>query len=120
MQKSLVRLINASRYSWDGFRATWRDEEAFRQIVVLACVGFPLALVLARTWVECVLLFLPLVLCIIVELLNTAIENVVDRISLEKHELSKKAKDMGSAAQFTAQMFLLFTWLGYGIYRIAD
>ena len=95
----LRRLRNAVIYSLDGYRAAWRDEEAFRQIVILLAAG------------------LPLVLCVIVELFNTAVENVVDRISLDMHPLSKKAKDMGSAAQFTAQLFLAFVWGGYLLVR---
>ena len=113
----LSRLMNAVIYSLDGYRAAWRDEEAFRQIVILLAAGIPLAFLLGRNWAETVLLVLPLVLCVIVELFNTAVENVVDRISLDMHPLSKKAKDMGSAAQFTAQLFLAFVWGGYLLVR---
>ena len=63
-------------------------------------------------------LAVPLVLCLLVELLNSAIENVVDRISLEWHPLAKKAKDMGSAAQFTAQLFLAAVWATYLLKRL--
>lgn len=91
-KRGLVRLLNATRYSLAGYKAAWQDEEAFRQICLLA---------------------VPLVFCLLVELLNSAIENVVDRISLEWHPLAKKAKDMGSAAQFTAQLFLAAVWGGY-------
>lgn len=73
---------------------------------------------LGRDWTESVLLAVPLVLCLLVELLNSAIENVVDRISLEWHPLAKKAKDMGSAAQFTAQLFLAAVWGGYLLGRL--
>ncbi len=114
----LTRLRNAVIYSLDGYRAAWRDEEAFRQIVILLAAGIPLAFLIGRNWAEMVLLILPLVLCVIVELFNTAVENVVDRISLDMHPLSKKAKDMGSAAQFTAQLFLAFTWGGYLLVRL--
>ena len=76
----LRRLRNAVIYSLDGYRAAWRDEEAFRQIVILLAAGIPLAFLLGRNWAETVLLVLPLVLCVIVELFNTAVENVVDRI----------------------------------------
>ena len=78
----------------------------------------PLACWLGRDWTESVLLAVPLVLCLLVELLNSAIENVVDRISLEWHPLAKKAKDMGSAAQFTAQLFLAAVWGGYLLGRL--
>lgn len=81
-------------------------------------IGLPLACRLGRDWAESVLLAVPLVLCLLVELLNSAIENVVDRISLEWHPLAKKAKDMGSAAQFTAQLFLAAVWGGYLLGRL--
>lgn len=111
-KRGLVRLLNATRYSLAGYKAAWQDEEAFRQICLLAVIGLPLACRLGRDWTESVLLAVPLVLCLLVELLNSAIENVVDRISLEWHPLAKKAKDMGSAAQFTAQLFLAAVWGG--------
>ncbi|WP_300719210.1 diacylglycerol kinase [uncultured Desulfovibrio sp.] len=109
-RRGLTRLRNAVRYSLEGYAAAWRDEEAFRQIALLAGAGLPLACWLGRDWAESVLLAVPLVLCLLVELLNSAIENTVDRISLERHPLAKKAKDMGSAAQFTAQIFLALVW----------
>ncbi len=107
----IKRIINAFHYSFDGYRAAWQDEEAFRQIVFLCIIGVPAALYFGDGFAEKALLLLPCVLCILVELLNSAIENVVDRISLEKHALSKKAKDMGSAAQLSAQIFFYGTWL---------
>lgn len=112
-KRGLVRLLNATRYSLAGYKAAWQDEEAFRQICLLAVIGLPLACWLGRDWTESVLLAVPLV-----ELLNSAIENVVDRISLEWHPLAKKAKDMGSAAQFTAQLFLAAVWGGYLLGRL--
>ena len=112
-KRGLIRLCNAVRYSLDGWRAAWKDEEAFRQIAVVAAVGVPLAFGIGQSWGDIVLLLLPLALCLVVELLNSAIENIVDRISLEKHPLAKKAKDMGSAAQFTAQIFLAMVWCSY-------
>ena len=117
-KRGLVRLLNATRYSLAGYKAAWQDEEAFRQICLLAVIGLPLACWLGRDWAESVLLAVPLVLCLLVELLNSAIENVVDRISLEWHPLAKKAKDMGSAAQFTAQLFLAVVWGGYLLGRL--
>lgn len=109
-KRGLARLLNATRYSMAGYKAAWQDEEAFRQITMLAGAGLPLACWLGRDWTESVLLAVPIVLCLLVELLNSAIENVVDRVSLEWHPLAKKAKDMGSAAQFTAQLFLAAVW----------
>ncbi len=117
-KRGLVRLLNATRYSLAGYKAAWQDEEAFRQICLLAVIGLPLACWLGRDWTESVLLAVPLVLCLLVELLNSAIENVVDRISLEWHPLAKKAKDMGSAAQFTAQLFLAAVWATYLLKRL--
>ena len=93
-QSGLVRLLNATRYSLAGYKAAWQDEEAFRQICLLAVIGLPLACWLGRDWAESVLLAVPLVFCLLVELLNSAIENVVDRISLEWHPLAKKAKEL--------------------------
>lgn len=110
----LRRLRNAVIYSLDGYRAAWRDEEAFRQIVILLAAGIPLAFLLGRNWAETVLLVLPLVLCVIVELFNTAVENVVDRISLDMHPLSKKAKDMGRVRHSLPPSFFSLSY-GAGI-----
>ena len=104
-KRGLIRLCNVVRSSLDGWRAAWKDEEAFRQIAVVAAMGVPLAFWIGQSWGDIVLLILPLAICLVVELLNSVIENIVDRISLKKHPLAKKAKDMGSAAQFTAQIF---------------
>lgn len=112
------RLWNACRYSRDGFAAAWQDEQAFRQIVWGCLAGLPLACWLGESWSDRVLLGLVLVIALLVELLNSAIENVVDRISPEPHPLSKKAKDMGSAAQFTAQICILVVWGAYLIGRL--
>ena len=117
-RRGLARLKNAIRFSAEGYRAAWRDEEAFRQISLLAPVCVILALLVGRGWAERVLLILPIVLCLLVELLNSAIENTVDRISLERHPLAKKAKDMGSAAQMTAQLFLFCVWGSYLLSRL--
>lgn len=114
----LARLRNALRYSWEGYRAAWRDEQAFRQIVALCVPGLLLACLFARSWAEWVLLLLPLALSLTVELCNSAIENTVDRISLERHPLAKKAKDMGSAAQLTAQIFIVLVWGGHLLSRL--
>lgn len=107
------RLRRAIRYSVAGWQAAWHDEAAFRQVAFMAAVGVPLACWLGHSWEATILLLLPLVLSLVVELLNSALENTVDRISLEEHPLAKKAKDMGSAAQFTAQLFLAVVWGSY-------
>lgn len=112
-QKGLCRLINAVKFSKDGYCSTWKDEEAFRQIVIMAALGIVLALFLCASVTDFVVLVAPLFICVIVELLNSAIENVVDLVSLEYSDLAKKAKDMGSAAQFTSQIFLFLVWSIY-------
>lgn len=109
----LERLWNAVRYSRDGYLAAYHDEEAFRQIIYLAAIGLPLACWLGQSWGDSILLAAVLLLAIIVELLNSAIENVTDLASLEMHPLAKKAKDMGSAAQFTAQSLIVLVWGSY-------
>lgn len=114
----LARLRNALRYSLDGYRAAWKDEQAFRQIVCLCGPGLILAGLLCRTWAEGILLILPLIFAVVVELCNSAIENVVDRISPDWHPLAKKAKDMGSAAQLTAQLLIALVWGSYLLVRI--
>ncbi len=102
----LARIWQASRYSLQGLRATDRAEAAFRQELALAALLFPLALALAvwspLTWTQCALLVGSVLLILLVELLNSAVESVVDRISEERHALSKRAKDTGSAAVFIA------------------
>ena len=94
----LRRLMNAAKYSAQGFRGAWQTEEAFRQEAILACVMLPVAVLLPVTTVEKLLLILGLFIVLIVEILNSAIEAVVDRFGGEIHPLSGKAKDLGSAA----------------------
>ncbi|MBQ9536951.1 MAG: diacylglycerol kinase [Desulfovibrionaceae bacterium] len=100
-------------YSLDGFKSVFQDEIAFRLILLEAIILIPIALMCTNSWISTILLILPNIICIIVELLNTSIENTLDRISLEIHPLVKKAKDMGSAAQMTSQLFLLLVWIVY-------
>lgn len=106
----LKRIINAAGYSWAGLRAAFRHEDAFRQEVLLAVVLIPLALYLGDTAVERVLLIGSVLLVLIVELLNSAVEAAVDRISLEHHHLIKRAKDMGSAAVLIALINAAAVW----------
>lgn len=94
----LDRIVRATGYSLAGLRAAFAGESAFRQECALAAVLLPLAFWLGRSWVEVSLLAGSVMLVMIVELLNSAIEAVVDRVSLELHPLSKRAKDIGSAA----------------------
>lgn len=106
----LTRLINAFRYSLDGFVAAYRHEDAFRQETLLAVVLIPLALFLPVTAIGKVLMIGSVLLVLIVELLNSAIEAVVDRVSLERHHLAKRAKDIGSAAVLLALINVVATW----------
>ncbi|MBQ7586173.1 MAG: diacylglycerol kinase [Desulfovibrionaceae bacterium] len=114
-ERGLKHIIKAYTYSYAGLKVAFKEETAFRLIILEFIILLPVALSLTKEWWETVLLILPLFLCILIELLNSAIENTVDRISLEIHPLSKKAKDLGSAAQMSAQFFLIIVWLIYGI-----
>ncbi len=105
------RIVRASRYSMDGLRSAYRHEGAFRQECWGAIVLLPTALWLGRGWVETALLAGSVMLVLVVELLNSAIEAVVDRVSLDRHALSKNAKDMGSAAVFLAVVTAGLIWL---------
>lgn len=104
------RILGAVLYSKNGYLSAWKDEAAFRQIIFLSIIGFIGALFVSDSKQDFFILIVPIVICIIVELLNSAIENTVDRISIEFDDLAKKAKDMASAAQMTAQVFLFGTW----------
>lgn len=105
------RILSATGYSIAGFKAAFKNEAAFRQILLLNLILIPMTFFLNVSRVEQALMVAVCLLAIIVELFNSALEAVVDRISLERHELSKNAKDMGSAAQFVALGMIFFTWL---------
>lgn len=107
----LKRIIKATGYSLAGFKAAFRNEAAFRQIVLINIVLIPITFFLNISAVEQALMIGVCLFAIIVELFNSALEAVVDRISLDRHPLSKNAKDMGSAAQFVAQTIIVCTWL---------
>lgn len=109
-QTGLKRIFNAAGYSFDGLRAAFVGEAAFRQLVLLNVVLLPLSFMLQVSRVERALLIAVCLLALIVELLNSAIEAAIDRISLERHPLSKNAKDMGSAAQFVALSMIALVW----------
>jgi diacylglycerol kinase (ATP) len=106
----LRRIFNAMFYSFDGFRAAYRHEDAFRQEVMLAVVLIPLALFLPATGVGKAMMIASVLLVLLVELLNSAVEATVDRISLENHQLAKRAKDIGSAAVFVSLVNVLAVW----------
>ena len=107
----IKRILNATSYSIAGFKAAFSNEEAFRQIVWINIILIPISFFVDVSRVEQALMIGVCLLAIIIELLNSAIEAVVDRISLDQHPLSKNAKDMGSAAQFVAQAIIFFTWV---------
>ena len=109
-KRGLQRLVNATRYSFDGLRAAWRHEDAFRQEVLVAAVLIPLALWLPVARTEKLLLVASVLLLLLVELLNTAIEAAVDRDSYEINPLGKRAKDLGSAAVLIALVIAVLAW----------
>ena len=108
----LRRLLDATGYSVQGIRACWKSEAAFRQEVLLCVVLFPLSFFLARTVEQWLLLVAPLFLLLMIELLNSAIEYVVDRIGPEHHDLSGRAKDTASAAVFFCLLLIAVSWAG--------
>jgi diacylglycerol kinase (ATP) len=108
--QGLRRLINAFGYSRDGFAAAWKHEAAFREELMLAAIAVPAGLWLGQTGIERALLVGTILIVLIVELLNSAIEAVVDRVSAERHELSKRAKDIGSAAVLVTLMLAGAVW----------
>jgi diacylglycerol kinase (ATP) len=105
-----VRLVNAFGNTWKGYVGAFREEAAFRQELALCAVLFPLGLWLGENGVERALLVGPIFIVLIVELLNSGIEATVDRIGLERHQLSGLAKDLGSAAVFTSFAMLAVVW----------
>lgn len=109
--KGLKRIINAFFFTIKGFKAVWEHEEAFRQELLLFVVTTPLAIWLGETKIEQLLMIGSLVLVLIVELLNSAVEAVVDRVGLENHELSGRAKDIGSASVFLSLTWAAATWI---------
>ena len=109
-KQGLTRLINALGYSRDGLRAAWQNEAAFREEVLLAAVAIPLGLWLGHGGIERALLVGSILFVLIVEILNSAVEAVVDKASPEKHELAKRAKDMGSAAVLLSLVNAAVIW----------
>ena len=106
----LGRIIKAAGYSLSGLRAAYKGESAFRQEIALAVCLLPLSFVIGRTWVETALLAGSVMLVLIVELLNSAIEAAVDRVSTELHDLSKRAKDIASAAVMLSLLLCAGIW----------
>jgi diacylglycerol kinase (ATP) len=106
----LRRLWNALFYSFDGLAAAFRHEDAFRQELVLACVLVPVALYLPFGVAMKTMMIASVLAVLVVELLNSGIEAVTDRISLEDHALAKRAKDLGSAAVMLSVANVIFVW----------
>ena len=107
----LKRLLRATGYSWAGLRATWRNEAAFRQELMLGLVLVPLGLWLGKTGQERALLVMVWLLVPFAELVNSSLEAVVDRIGGERHELAGRAKDIGSAVVMVALVNAAVVWL---------
>jgi diacylglycerol kinase (ATP) len=106
----IKRLANAFTYSVAGTFAAFKHEDAFRQEVILSSVLIPLAIYLGQTGIEQALMIASVLLVIIVELLNSSVEATVDRISVKRHKLSKRAKDIGSAAVFFSLINAAVIW----------
>lgn len=109
--KGFKRLSNAAIFSYQGIKSAYKHEEAFRQEVFILCLVIPAAFYLASSLADALWLICSFLFVLLVELLNSAIEAVVDRISDEQHELSGRAKDMGSAAVSVALIMCAGVWL---------
>ena len=109
-KKGLARIIDATGYSIGGLKAAFINEAAFRQELLLVAILGAASFWIAETPLEWLILILPLFVLLIVELLNSAIENTVDRIGSEMHELSGRAKDLGSAAVMLSLLLIALSW----------
>jgi diacylglycerol kinase (ATP) len=111
-----IRAVMAAKYSWKGLKSAFKYEEAFRQELFLACIAIPVALFVPATINERLALIAASILVLIVELLNSGIEAVVDRVGMEEHELAGRAKDMGSAAVMLTLLLWAMVWAGILIF----
>jgi diacylglycerol kinase (ATP) len=109
--KGITRAFRAAINSWNGLIYAYKEESAFRQELALSLILIPLAIYLPVTPVEKILLIASVILVLIIELLNSSVEAAIDRISFEVHDLSKRAKDFGSAAVMLALLLCAFTWV---------
>lgn len=109
-RKGFMHLFDAFTFSMKGLKSAWHNETAFRQEICALPILIPLALWVGQSAVEHILLITPLLLIISLELINSSIESVVDRISTEHHPLSGQAKDLGSASVFIAMLLALIIW----------
>jgi diacylglycerol kinase (ATP) len=110
-KKGFKRLVNAFFYSMAGFKAAWKNEEAFRQEVLAGIVFVPAGFLLGTTGTQRALLILSYLIIPLVELLNSAIEATVDRFGMERNELSGRAKDIGSASVFLSICIAAIVWI---------
>ncbi len=117
-KSGIARIIDATGYSWQGLKSCYRSEAAFRQELWFTVVLVTASFWVAQDVVAWVLLIAPLFLLLIVELLNSAVEATVDRIGGERHELSGRAKDMGSAAVLLCLLLIAVTWVPLVIQRL--
>lgn len=113
----LDRVLRATGYSIEGLKTAYRGESAFRQESLLAVVMLPAAFILGATWIEVAVLAGSVLLVLIVELLNSGIEAAIDRVSLDLHDLSKRAKDLASAAVFLSLLLCAGIWLTALLHR---
>lgn len=109
--QGIVRVIKAAKYSYQGLMAAVKNEAAFREELILSVILMPVALWVDVSQVERILMIGSLALVLVVELLNSAVEAVVDRIGSEHHELAGRAKDMGSAAVLICLMLAFYIWV---------
>ncbi len=110
------RLMNACKFSMQGFKSTFKTEEAFRQECYLAIIALPLSFFITDNVIEWILLVVSFLLLMLTEIINSAIEATVDRFGGEYHELSGKAKDAGSAAVAIAILIVCVTWVSILIF----
>jgi len=109
--KGITRAFRAAVNSWNGLVFAVREESAFRQELTLTCILIPISMLLPVNTVEHIVLISSVILVLIVELLNSSVEAAIDRISFEKHDLSQRAKDFGSAAVMLALILCFFSWV---------
>lgn len=120
-QENLIRhIINAFKYTFAGLHSAWKNELAFRWELAVAIIMIPLGFWLGRSAVERALLIASILLILLTELVNSAFEAVVDRIGPERHELSKRAKDLGSAAAFVSMVTAALVWIIIFVDRLAS
>lgn len=111
MKKLMNHFMHAFKNSWHGFQRAWDGQFAFRIEVFVLMIALPLTFYIAKNMIEFILLISSILLLLLVELLNSAIETVIDRIGLEYHKLSGIAKDLSSAAVFITVIYVILVWL---------